>query len=269
MADIFISYDREDKPRIRSFVRKLEKLGFSVFWDPHIPAGQDFADYISQALKDAGCVIVVWSERSIISDWVKDEAGEGKDRGSLVPILLDSVKPPIGFRSIQAADLTGSQTSRSSKQFDKLVNDIESLLRTTRGQLPAKRVAELKRETSRQSQNPSLKRRQPAKPALRQMVQIGEVRFPQVDPKAHQFYDGKHTGRREISVPVKFDFPFTGQPRVTVSLQKIDLGDLRANIHRIAVRAENVRLSGFDLYFETWLDSQIYDAIASWTAVGQ
>ncbi len=70
-------------------------------------------------------------------------------------------------------------------------------------------------------------------------------------------------------MPVKFDFPFTGQPKVTVSLQKIDLGDLRANIHRIAVRAENVRLSGFDLYFETWLDSQIYDAIASWTAVGQ
>ncbi len=157
MADIFISYDREDKPRIRSFVRKLEKLGFSVFWDPHIPAGQDFADYISQALKDAGCVIVVWSERSIISDWVKDEAGEGKERGILVPILLDSVKPPIGFRSIQAADLTGSQPSRSSKQFDKLVNDIDSLLRTTRGQLPAKRVAELKRETSRQSQQPSPK----------------------------------------------------------------------------------------------------------------
>jgi hypothetical protein len=102
-----------------------------------------------------------------------------------------------------------------------------------------------------------------------QMVQIGEVDFPQKHPKAHEFYDGKHTGRREIDVSVTFDPPFTRQPKVVVSLQKIDLGDVAANIHRIAVRAEEVSLQGFNLYFETWEDSQIYDAIASWIAVGE
>jgi hypothetical protein len=101
-----------------------------------------------------------------------------------------------------------------------------------------------------------------------QMVQIGEVQFPKEDPKAHEFHDGKHKGRREIYVPVTFEHPFTRQPKVAVSLQKIDLQDIAANIHRIAVRAENIRLEGFDLYFETWADSIVYNAGASWIAVG-
>jgi 1,4-alpha-glucan branching enzyme len=103
----------------------------------------------------------------------------------------------------------------------------------------------------------------------RQMVQIGEVRFPTEDPKAHEFYDGDHKGLRKLYVSVTFDHPFTRPPKVVVSLQKIDLQDVVANIHRIAVRAENIRLEGFDLYFETWDDSRIYSAGASWIAVGE
>ncbi|MCI0641514.1 MAG: H-type lectin domain-containing protein [Gemmataceae bacterium] len=100
-------------------------------------------------------------------------------------------------------------------------------------------------------------------------VRIGDVRFPKSHPKAHEFYGGKHKGRRELSVDVKFDVPFPAQPKVIVSLQKIDLGDPRANIHRISVRAEDVRRDGFVLVFETWEDSQVYDAVASWIAVGE
>jgi hypothetical protein len=106
-------------------------------------------------------------------------------------------------------------------------------------------------------------------PTFSQIVRIGEVHFPRENPEARAFYDVIHKGRREISVPVTFDLPFTRQPRVVVSLGKIDLGDVRANIHRISVRAGNVRLNGFDLYFETWEDSQIYDAVASWITVAE
>jgi hypothetical protein len=102
-----------------------------------------------------------------------------------------------------------------------------------------------------------------------QMVQIGEVRFPKENPQAREFYDGQYKGPRAIYVPVTFDRPFTRQPTGIVSLHKIDPGDVAANIHRIAVRAENIDLQGFDLYFETWEDSQIYDAGASWIAVGE
>jgi hypothetical protein len=94
-----------------------------------------------------------------------------------------------------------------------------------------------------------------------QMVLIGEVRFPQGHRK---FFDGT-SGDREISEHVTFDPPFTRPPKVIVGLQKIDVGD---TISRIAVSAQNIQSDGFDVCFKTWLDSKLYDAIASWIAVG-
>lgn len=131
MAHIFISYAREDEARIQPLVRALEKEGWSVFWDRRIPAGQTWRSYIGKALTDASCVIVVWSLHSIASSWVSEEADEGKQRGILVPVLLDPVEPPIGFRSIQAANLTDSQSERPSPRFEQLLHDIRAVLRAT------------------------------------------------------------------------------------------------------------------------------------------
>jgi hypothetical protein len=59
---------------------------------------------------------------------VIEEADDGKRRGVLVPVLLDSVDQPRGFREIQAADLTGWQAGHPSARFDELIKDIRSLL---------------------------------------------------------------------------------------------------------------------------------------------
>jgi hypothetical protein len=128
MADIFISYAREDEVRIRPLVRALENRAWSIFWDRNIPAGQTWRSYIGKALGDSRCVIVAWSRDSVISDWVSEEADEGKKRGILIPVLLDAVAPPIGFRSIQAADLTNWQSDRFSPQFEKLLHEIGGVL---------------------------------------------------------------------------------------------------------------------------------------------
>ena len=131
MADIFISYAREDEVRIQPLVRVLENRAWSIFWDRHIPAGQTWRSYIGKALGDARCVIVAWSRDSIVSDWVSEEADEGKKRGILIPVLLDAVEPPIGFRSIQAADLTDWQSDRLSPHFEKLLREIGGVLHAT------------------------------------------------------------------------------------------------------------------------------------------
>jgi hypothetical protein len=106
MADIFMSYAREDEVRIRQLTHVLEELGWTVFWDRRIPAGQTWRSHLGQELSHAGCVIVAWSRYSIASQWVIEEADEGRQRGVLVPVLLEAVEPPIGFRGIQAGDLT-------------------------------------------------------------------------------------------------------------------------------------------------------------------
>ena len=62
---------------------------------------------IEDAMRDARCVIVLWSKTSVDSDWVRNEAEEGKRKGTLVPALIDDVGMPLEFRRIQAANLVG------------------------------------------------------------------------------------------------------------------------------------------------------------------
>jgi tetratricopeptide (TPR) repeat protein len=111
MAQIFLSYDRRDETRAESVAALLERSGHSVWWDRHIKGGRQFASEIEQALEAADVVIVLWSAHSIKSDWVKDEAAAGRDRGRMVPVTLDGTPPPLGFRQYQTVDLSAPSGS--------------------------------------------------------------------------------------------------------------------------------------------------------------
>jgi hypothetical protein len=265
MADIFVSYAQRDVRRVQPLVTALEKQRWSVFWDRKIPYGQDWASHIGRAIDEAGCVLVVWSARSVKSSAVIEEAGVGKRRGRLVPVRLDPVEPPLGhgFRDIQFADLVGQRLDRPSAPLRRLLKDIGEILRAT----PAERAGERVAGASERVRRAAGRARRPrARSAPGPMVRVGEVRLPKADPRAHEFWDGS-TGPREIAVPVAFDVAFSRSPSVVVGLREFDLGDPKAGIHRLSVRAENVRPGGFDLYFATWHESQVYGAVASWVAV--
>jgi formylglycine-generating enzyme required for sulfatase activity len=128
MSDIFISYAREDRPRAEAIAKALEEHGWSVWWDWNIPAGKTFRQVIQEQLDKARCVIVLWSATSIASEWVIEEASEGNDRGILVPVLIANVRPPLGFRSMHAADLTGWERDAGAPAFRRLCSDIEALI---------------------------------------------------------------------------------------------------------------------------------------------
>ena len=106
MANLFLSYARDDTARLRPLAAALESSGHSVWWDTHIPGGEQFADAIERALDEADAIIVAWSKASVRSPWVRDEAAVGRDRGRLVPVSLDGCSPPIGFRQYQTVDLS-------------------------------------------------------------------------------------------------------------------------------------------------------------------
>jgi hypothetical protein len=104
-----------------------------------------------------------------------------------------------------------------------------------------------------------------------QMVQIGETHFPEGHDEARKFresalIDEVKPKPRAIRVHVPFVVPFKRQVKVEVSLKMIDVGD---TICRLAVKADKVCLTGFDLYFETWEDSKVYKATATWIAIGE
>lgn len=106
MPDVFVSYSRADQGRVRRIVEALEKQGWSVWWDPNIMPGERYAQTIDAELKSAKCVLAVWSELSAQSDWVQEEAEDGKTRGVLLPVLIDDIPIPRGFRRVQTVDLS-------------------------------------------------------------------------------------------------------------------------------------------------------------------
>jgi hypothetical protein len=133
MADIFISYKRDDAERVQQLAVALETEGFSVWWDPALVIGQTYSSAIHTQLTTAKAVMPVWTERSIHSEWVQEEAAQGKRRGVLLPVRLDAVEPPLGFTMVQTADLsTWSRSDREHVEWRRLIDQAHTLVGGTR-----------------------------------------------------------------------------------------------------------------------------------------
>ena len=128
MSEIFLSYAHADRPRIKPLLDVFAQQGWSVWWDRTIPVGKTWDRTIQAALDNARCVVVLWSRDSIESDWVQNEAHDAKERGILVPVLLDPVKPPLAFRRIQAANLIGWNGQLPHTEIDQLTHAVSGYL---------------------------------------------------------------------------------------------------------------------------------------------
>ena len=106
MARVFLSYDRDDGAKARPVAAALESAGHSVWWDRHIQGGAQYSKEIDKALRQADAVVVLWSEHSVESPWVRDEAAAGRDSGRLVPLAIDGTDAPLGFRQYHTLDLS-------------------------------------------------------------------------------------------------------------------------------------------------------------------
>jgi hypothetical protein len=106
----------------------LERRGWPVWWDRDIQAGQAFRRVIAQALSDAVCMVVLWTDRSVESDWVQEEAQEAKARSILIPALLDEVRPPLGFGQMQSASLIGWSGEADDPMLDDLLRGVATQL---------------------------------------------------------------------------------------------------------------------------------------------
>ena len=89
MADIFISYAKADRPLALKLVAMLEAEGWKVWWDTSLAIGDDFRNEIMTQLGRARAVIVIWTDTSIKSDWVRSEAGRAQADRKLIPVKLE------------------------------------------------------------------------------------------------------------------------------------------------------------------------------------
>ncbi|WP_193311809.1 toll/interleukin-1 receptor domain-containing protein [Agriterribacter humi] len=138
MADIFISYKKEERKLAQNLAAKFEKKGWSVWWDHKLLGGNPYDKQIQQELTAAKVVIVIWSKLSVESDFVRDEARAAQGRGVLIPVSFDNTKAPLGFGMMQVVYLTGTVIGSNDykKLYDSIENKMGGLVKDSAGDPP-------------------------------------------------------------------------------------------------------------------------------------
>lgn len=128
--DVFISYSRADRDRVRLLKEEIRRLGISVWMDEEIEPGTEFQREIEQALHSSGCVLVAWTKGSVASDWVRAEATAGFNKQRLISVRLDDVQVPLPFNLHDVVDLTDWPSTRASdsRELQRLLGRITALL---------------------------------------------------------------------------------------------------------------------------------------------
>jgi len=110
LADVFISYSRLDHERVQPIVERLTSLGYSIWWDKHLRAGQVFVDEIERQLDAAKAVLTAWSVNARNSTWVYAESSRALDENKFLQLRLDAARLPLPFEALQVADMSSGRS---------------------------------------------------------------------------------------------------------------------------------------------------------------
>ena len=130
---LFLSYSRQDESQAKRLAATLERAGYTVWWDALIAGGTAYSQSIAEALEAADAVVVIWSQHSIASDWVKDEAAQGRERHRLIPLSIDGTQPPLGFRQYQVIDFSRWRARGNAPEIAAIERAISAALGSGHG----------------------------------------------------------------------------------------------------------------------------------------
>jgi len=128
MADVFISYSRDDATIARLFADAFQSAGLTVWWDDALRSGEAFDESIERALREAKAVVVLWSASSVKSRWVRAEATQADRNRTLVPVMIEACQRPIIFELTHTADLSHWNGNNEDKAWQGLVADVLRLI---------------------------------------------------------------------------------------------------------------------------------------------
>lgn len=109
MVDVFISYSRSNRDRVRTLADAVKALGYIVWWDDELPPHKSYGDVITEKISNAKAAIVCWSADAAQSEWVRAEADLARNQKKLIQTSYDEVMPPMPFNQIQFASLADWQ----------------------------------------------------------------------------------------------------------------------------------------------------------------
>jgi hypothetical protein len=127
MTDVFISYKREERDKVILVADRLRALGLDVWFDARLTTGHHFDREIDDHVRTAKCVLVCWSPAALTSDWVRSEAAIGRERGVIVPVLVEACSPPVPFNTMQTESLIGWSGDGEHDGWQRIISRIGAL----------------------------------------------------------------------------------------------------------------------------------------------
>jgi hypothetical protein len=107
---IFIAYSREDREYASHLASELVKRGLSPWIDDQIVVGADWLQNLEENITSSSAIIVIMTEDSRESEWVRRELGFAMQLNKpIFPILLEGTTPWIELIDTQYVDATGGQ----------------------------------------------------------------------------------------------------------------------------------------------------------------
>ena len=108
--DVFISCKREERALATQVAGALEAAGYTQVTDLNLANSTHFGDEIDRLIRRSRVVLVLWTEASVASDWVKSEARLGRDLGTYLGVMVEPVELPVDLRYLQAEVLDAPLT---------------------------------------------------------------------------------------------------------------------------------------------------------------
>jgi len=108
MADVFLSYKRDERTAVEQIASRLRALGLTVWFDASVSAGETFNAEIDREARAAKAILVCWSPSARQSEWVNAEAMIGFTQKKLAACYVagpDGFDPPTPFNTRHAEDL--------------------------------------------------------------------------------------------------------------------------------------------------------------------
>jgi len=134
--EVFLCYSHFDRYIAQCLATVLQDYGFSVWWDHALLGGDDFRQMIAERIRSAKVVLALFSQHSVESGWVIDEAGRAHQAGKLVPVLIETVDVPLGFGQLHHCNLIHWNKERNAAGIEDILLAVEHYTQRPRAALP-------------------------------------------------------------------------------------------------------------------------------------
>ncbi|MEQ1490983.1 MAG: toll/interleukin-1 receptor domain-containing protein [Terricaulis sp.] len=125
---LFISYKSDERLRVAPIATTLQQQGYPVWWDPMLETGaKAYPRQIREALDSAYAVIVCWSPKAVLSDWVTGEAQIAKEAGKLIQVVIEGVSLNPPFNMLQYANLCNWGGNSADPEWAKVSAQVRKL----------------------------------------------------------------------------------------------------------------------------------------------